>query len=342
MKNFNAHHAKSSYYDAIIHSGENMKSENRLQHMPVSFFAMVMGMAGLSIAWEKACEIFQYSDVIYNMLLLVTLSIFTVLSLMYLYKAVYFNQSLLKEWSNPVKINFIPAISISLLLFAIAFLPISQQVSLGFWVIGCSLHLIITLHIVNSWIHHERYEIHHMNPAWFIPAVGNVVVPLAGAPLGFSELSWFFFSVGLFFWIILLVIVFNRIIFHQPLPQKLIPTLFILIAPPAVGFLSYIKLTGTLDTFALVLYNFALFLTVLLFSQLPRFFGLPFFMSWWAYSFPLAAISIASMVMSHLTGQLFYAYLGLGLLVMLSVLVCVLLVKTIKAAKLGNICKQED
>ncbi len=319
-----------------------MKTENRLQHMPISFFAMVMGMAGLSIGWEKASEIFEFSSVIYNILLMITLTIFVVLSVMYIYKAVFFNQSLVKEWSNPIKINFIPTISISLLLFAIAFLKTSHQVSLLFWTIGCSLHLIITLHVVNSWLHHEHYEVHHMNPAWFIPAVGNVVVPLAGVPLGHSDISWFFFSIGLFFWIILLVIVFNRIIFHQPLPQKLLPTFFILIAPPAVGFLSYIKLSGTLDTFALLLYNFALFLTLLLFSQLPRFIGLPFFMSWWAYSFPLAAISIASMVMSHITGHLFYGYLGLSLLIILSVLIAVLLIKTVKAARLGNICKQED
>jgi tellurite resistance protein len=319
-----------------------MKTENRLQHMPISFFAMVMGMAGLSIGWEKASEIFEFSSVIYNILLMITLTIFVVLSIMYIYKAIFFNQSLAKEWSNPIKINFIPTISISLLLFAIAFLKTSHQVSLLFWTIGCSLHLIITLHVVNSWLHHEHYEVHHMNPAWFIPAVGNVVVPLAGVPLGYSDISWFFFSIGLFFWIILLVIVFNRIIFHQPLPQKLLPTFFILIAPPAVGFLSYIKLTGSLDTFALLLYNFALFLTLLLFSQLPRFIGLPFFMSWWAYSFPLAAISIASMVMSHITGHLFYGYLGLSLLIMLSVLIAVLLIKTVKAARLGNICKQED
>ncbi len=77
-----------------------------------------------------------------------------------------------------------------------------------------------------------------------------------------------------------MVIIFNRIIFHMPLPVKLLPTLFILIAPPAVGFLSYINLTGELDAFAHVLYNFALFLTILLLSQLPRFARLPFFISW--------------------------------------------------------------
>ncbi len=31
-----------------------MQSSSRLEHFPISFFAMIMGLAGLSIAWEKA------------------------------------------------------------------------------------------------------------------------------------------------------------------------------------------------------------------------------------------------------------------------------------------------
>jgi len=138
-----------------------------------------------------------------------------------------------------------------------------------------------------------------------------------------------------------MVIVFNRIIFHQPMPEKLLPTLFILIAPPAVGFISYIKLTGDLDAFARVLYYFALFLSLLLVSQLPRFARLPFFLSWWAYSFPLAAMSISSMLMMDLTGREFYGYLGMALLVILSLLVVLLSVKTIKAVQNGAICTPE-
>ena len=260
---------------------------------------------------------------------------------MYLYKGIRFRKALLEEWSNPIKMSFIPAFSISLLLFAVAFLPISELVSRLFWSFGMILHLIISLMVINSWLHHEKFEIHHINPAWFIPAVGNVIVPLAGVPLGYVELSWFFFSIGIMFWLILLVIVFNRVIFHTPLPQKLLPTLFILIAPPAVGFLSYVKLSGEINALSQILYNFALFLTLLLVSQLPRFARLPFFMSWWAYSFPLAAISIASMVMGQMTGKVLYAYIGQGILVVLSALVVLLLVKTFKAAQQHKICVPE-
>jgi len=315
-----------------------MQTNNRLQNMPISFFAMVMGLAGLTIAWEKASEMYHFNSVIHSTLLVQSIITFVILAGLYLYKGLNFRSAVVQEWSNPIKINFVPAISISLLLFSVAFMPISPAVSLPLWAIGAVLHLIITLHVINSWLHHEKFEIHHMNPAWFIPAVGNVIIPLAGVPLGYPEISWFFFSIGMVFWLILMVIVFNRIFFHQPLPQKLLPTLFILIAPPAVGFLSYIKLTGELDTLAQVLYNFSLFITLLLVSQLPRFTRLPFYLSWWAYSFPLAAMSIASMVMSQVSENVFYGYIGLTLLFTLSALVLLLFIKTLKAVQQGMVC----
>lgn len=48
-------------------------------------------------------------------------------------------------------------------------------------------------------------------PAWFIPVVGNIIVPLAGVRFAPAEVSWFFFSIGLVFWIVLLAIVMYRL-----------------------------------------------------------------------------------------------------------------------------------
>ena len=116
----------------------------------------------------------------------------------------------------------------------------------------------------------DKFQITHMSPAWFIPPVGSMVVPVAGVEHYAHEPLWFFFSLGLMFWVILLVIFFNRIIFHNPLPNKLLPTLFILIAPPAIGFISYVKLTGGLNEFGRILYYFALspLITALLSHQI--------------------------------------------------------------------------
>jgi tellurite resistance protein len=156
------------------------------------------------------------------------------------------------------------------------------------------------------------------------------------------ELSWFFFSFGLLFWIILLVIFFYRIFFHEPLTEKMLPTLFILIAPPAVGFISYFKLTGEVNDFSKILYYSAVFFAFLLLSQVTIFKNIKkFYLSWWAYSFPLAAISIATALMYHQTRMIVYKYIFVSLIIILFSVIAILGYKTIKAIKRIEICVEE-
>jgi len=313
----------------------------RLKGFPISFFAMVMGLTGLTIAWEKAQQIVVMDLHINGWLVALSATVFVGLMLLYAGKILLYRDAVFKELKHPVKLNFFPTISISLLLLGIAFLPLNAAISRSLWMTGTALHLVFTLYVANVWIHHSHFQVHHMNPAWFIPAVGNVLVPIAGIPLGYMDLSWFFFSIGMLFWMVLMTIIFYRVLFHDPIDQKLMPTLFILIAPPAVGFIAYMRLVGDLDTFARILYYIGLFLTLLLFTQAPRFFKLGFSLSWWAYSFPLAAISIASMVMFEQTGTEFYRWIGGGLLVVLTAIVAQLIYLTANAIARHRICVPE-
>ncbi|MCV5283021.1 hypothetical protein OFC15_29010, partial [Escherichia coli] len=91
------------------------------------------------------------------------------------------------------------------------------------------------------------------------------------------------------FWFSLLTIVLYRLFFHESLPEKLMPTMFILLAPPSIGFISYSEIASSSDLFAHVIYYFALFVFILLMYNTLTFLKLKFFLSSWAYSFPLAA-----------------------------------------------------
>ena len=147
---------------------------------------------------------------------------------------------------------------------------------------------------------------------------------------------------GLIFWIILLIIFFNRIIFHSPLPEKLLPTLFILIAPPAVGFISFVKLTGGISAFSKILYYFGLFLVFLLFAQIKIFKKIKFYLSWWAYSFPIAAITIASILMFHETDISSFKYISLAFFGILNLIIILLIIKTSIAILKKEICIEEE
>lgn len=313
----------------------------RLKFFSISWFAMVMGLSGLTIAWERAEEILHLP--FHPSLALLTLATlaFVLLTGLYGIKVLKYREAVRKEWAHPIKMNFIPTFSIALLLLAIAWLPFSAAYSQWLWIIGSTAQLLLTLYIVSWWVHHTQFEIVHLNPAWFIPVVGNILVPIVGIQFAPVEVSWFFFSLGMMFWPVLLAIIFYRIIFHGSLPERLLPTLFILIAPPAVGFMSYVKLTGSVDAFAQVLYNSALFFTLLLLFQARWFARLKFFLSWWAYSFPLTAIAIASLIMVQHIGGLIYLLLSGVLLGIASVIIASLLVRTVIAVSRKEICVED-
>ncbi len=318
-----------------------MTTPSRLQHFPIAWFAMIMGLGGLTIAWLRAEEMLSLPVSISPWLRLLSTGLFALLAVLYSVKVVKYRAETAAEWAHPVKMNFVPTVSIALILLSIAWLPLSAPYSKLLWLAGTALHLVLTLHVITQWMHHSKFEVAHLNPAWFIPVVGNILVPIAGVEHAPIEISWFFFSIGLIFWPLLLTIIFNRVIFHGSLPERLMPTLFILIAPPAVGFLSYVKLTGEVDAFARILYYAALFFTLLLIAQLRWFTRLKFFLSWWAYSFPLAAITIATLVMFKYTGDPMFLRLSGILLAIATVVITALLLRTGLAVARREICLAE-
>jgi len=315
--------------------------QSRLALFPVSFFSSVMGMAGFSIAIAKAESIYSLEPKVSLIFSVITLLLFLSLLVIYTLKFIKEKEAVVQELHHPIKISFFPTVSISLILLSICMLHTNTGLANILWILGSALHIGFTLYVMNAWINHDYFNINHMNPAWFIPIVGNILVPIAGVPLGYSDISWFFFSVGIVFWPVLLTIIYYRVIFHPALPDKLVPTFFILIAPPAVGFLSYLQLNGELDNFARVLYFSALFFTLLVLTQFRRFSKLQFFLSWWAYSFPLAAVSIASLRMYQLTQHIMYSLIAIILLTVLTSFISMLIIKTFKAIFDKQICVEE-
>ncbi len=318
-----------------------MNRESRLQYFPISFFSIIMGLAGLTIVVQRAETMMSYGHGVSTVILYAVAALFVSIAMLYIAKSIFFLPAVLGDFNNPISINFFPTITIGMLLLSVAFHEVSHPIAFYLWIAGTVLHFIATIVIMSMWIRQTKFEIHHFNPSWFIPIVGNMIVPIAGLQYGPPEILWFFFSVGIVFWIPFLTIFLYRIFFHHPLPEKLIPTMFILIAPPAVGFLSYVKLTGSIDTFAKILYYFAVFLFILLVAQAGKFYKIKFYLSWWAYSFPIAAVAIASALFYMEAGAAIYMIIFTGLMILLALLIAMLAVMTIRAMLRKEICKSE-
>lgn len=316
---------------------KQMPLPTRLEHFPISFFGVTMGLFGLALAlhaggFSSASFVVGWAG----------LAVLVLLGATFALKAIRHPGSVAAEWNHPVRLAFFPAISISLLLFATFLMDAAPAAAPAVWILGAAGQAVLTLVVVAAWISHRAFGPGQLSPAWFIPAVGNVIVPLAGVPLGHVEVSWYFFSVGVVFWIVLMTLVFNRLIFHDPLPERLRPTLVILIAPPAVAFLAWLKLgDGTINAPARLLLNIGYFFTALVAIQAPALLRLPFALSFWALSFPLAAIATASFRFAAITGSAPHRTAGYVLLALVVVTIALLVVRTIRAAMAREICQPE-
>jgi tellurite resistance protein len=319
-----------------------MNQESRIKNFPVSFFSIVMGLTGFILVIQKLEDILAWGSTISTYLVYASTLAFIVITLFYIAKIIKYKEAVREEINNPTRLSFFPTFSISLLLLSTVFLEINVSLSKYLWVAGASLHFIFTVFILSAWIWQTKFEIHHFSPAWFIPIVGNILVPIAGTTHYSTEISWFFFSSGVVFWILMFTIFLYRIFFHKPLMQKLLPTFFILIAPPSIAFIAYIKLTGSIDSFARILYYFALFITIFLFIQLKLILTAQFYLSSWAYSFPIASIAVATSLFYKLSGFIIFKYIFFALAAVLAILIVVLLAFTIKAILEKVICMKEE
>nr|NLI51512.1 C4-dicarboxylate ABC transporter [Propionibacterium sp.] len=311
----------------------------RLQYFPVTLFASVMGIAGVALAWRRAARVWRIPEWPYQAWFWLALGVFVFLALLYLVKAFRHPEALREEWHHPIRLAFIPTITIGLILLATAGQDIMPPVASVLWWVGAVGHLLLTVAVISAWFRRGGVQLGQVTPAWFIPIVGNVITPLAAPQVGNLELGWFSFGTGLVFWVAFLPILLHRVVLHdQPLPTKLVPSLAIFIAPPAVAMLSWQSLTGGLaDPFSMVLYSAAALFALLLFAQVGHLRTIPFALSYWAYAFPVAALATASIALGSARQQPVYSAIGLALLVLATLLVIGIAALTLRAALGGKI-----
>lgn len=126
------------------------------------------------------------------MLLCISVLIFLSISFIYVIKIFKYPAEIQKEFQNITKLSFFPTVSISLLLLGVALMNIHPPLSQMLWYAGTTIQFIFSIVIISIWIRHPSLEINAISPVWFIPVVGNILVPLAGSVYAPVEISWFF------------------------------------------------------------------------------------------------------------------------------------------------------
>lgn len=309
-----------------------------VNHLPVGAFSIVMGIDGLSAAFNRASAAWTaIPAAIGAVLAWISVAALAVLLVAYATKAVRHRSAVFAEWRHPVKSAFTATIPIAALVAATALLPHSKGLSAGLWWAGAITMAAVTVWVVRTWSTDAQIQHVHVHPAWFIPVVGNIVVPLAGVAHAPVELSWYFFGVGIVYWLGIMPIVLGTI------PPRLAPTLAILVAPPAVGALSWVRLGGDWsDPLARILLAVTLFNLLVLATRVAALRKVPFALPAWAYTFPLAAAAVAFIAAYESGEGAFYAWAGGVTLGIATAIVLALGVRTVRGFVTGELLQPED
>lgn len=319
-------------------------SVRQLEYLPVALFGSVMGLSGLSVAWRLAAARYGAPQWVQAAIAVLAVLAFAAVGTAYLVKAVAAPDAVRAEFRHPIAGNLFGTMIISLLLLPIVIAPIPSPLALpiaqGMWIIGAVAMIGFAWLIIDRWMG-NRQQVTHATPAWIVPVVGLLDVPLALPGLGLPPLPGLMIAclaIGMFFAVPLFTMVFSRLLFETPLPEGLQPTLLILVAPFAVGFSTYVATTGTVDLFAEALYSLTLFLLTVLLGRLRLVLRCcPFRVSWWAVSFPLAASAATAVRFADARPGLFTDAIALTLLVLASAVIAGLLVRTLVGVTRGEL-----
>jgi len=283
-----------------------MSSPTPLKFLMPGWFATVMGLSGLALAWHAAQGLLgDMAGALSLVMGGLAFAVFLLLAAASLLRWQRHAQALADDLKHPVRHAFVAAVPVSLLLLA------TVGVALGgshgplapvwqvLWWAGSLGQLWATLWVLGRWLAPAVTAPAGQGPAslWpsvtpvlLIPVVGNVVAPLAGLPLGHGLWSAAQFGIGAFLWPVVVALLLARRIAHSPLPERILPAWFITVAPPAVMGLVLLQMQAA-PAVVLALWGVALFFLAWVAPLVRRIATQPFSIAFWGLSFPLAALT---------------------------------------------------
>jgi tellurite resistance protein len=329
-----------------------MSSRPPLHHLSPVWFSIPMGLCGLSLAWQRAVP--SMGELAGGFALVIgalALAVFLALAGAALLRLQRHPQAWAEDRAHPVRHAFMAAMSASVILLstvAVAlFAPSPSATPLlhagvdAAWRVGSVAQVGVTLWTLRRWWGGNQPGGLHwpvLTPALFIPVVGNVLVPLAGVPLGHADWSAAQLGIGVMFWPVVLVLLLARIAVQGLWPERLLPAAFILVAPPAVIGLSVTQF-GAPEALVWGLWGAAAFCLLWAGTLAPRIAALPFGLAHWGLSFPLAAFTALTLRLAGPTGL--FAVLAPLLLALTSLVIVGLCLATVRGLRQGTLLAPE-
>ncbi len=312
-----------------------------IKNFTPSWFASVMGTGILAITSLFYSQYIPFLKNLAYILFYFNIILFFTLLIPWILRWIFFKKEALKDLEHPVLSNFYATIAIGMLVLAADFIVIGRNIEMGevFWFTGTLFTVFFGILTPYIMFKGEHVKLDHINPAWFIPSVGLIVIPIAGSLIiphvsGMVRefvilFNYFGWGAGFFIYLSLLAIAMYRFILHRPLPNILAPTIWINLGPIGAGTVALVNLVKNSSfviiqepffVFGFLFWGFGIWWVIMAIALTLHYIKrlkLPYAMSWWAFTFPLGAYVAASHTISLLFGLQLIDYIGFALYLLL-------------------------
>lgn len=322
----------------------NATGMSKLKFLMPGWYAVVMGLCGLALAWHRAQPMMGDGAAAAALAIgALAAAVFAVLAVATVLRGWRHPEAWAEDRRHPVRHTFIAALPIAIILLATVGVALfgTHPLVLALWWVGSLSQWFVTAWVLARWWRGASaggLQWAGVTPALFIPIVGNVLVPLAGVPLGHAEWAAAQFGIGLLFWPVVLTLLVVRLAVQGLWPERLLPTAFIFIAPPVVVGLSLLQL-GAPALWGWACWGMGLFSFIWAAALGRRIAAMPFGLPHWGMSFPLAALAALTLRLAQ-PGQPM-AWAGLGLLALASLLIAGLVLATVRGLRDGSLLAPE-
>ena len=219
---------------------------NWLQVFAPGWFAAVMGTGVLAVTLHFYAKYLPSLDPLAVGLHWLNVAFFVLLAVPWLARWIRHTAAALTSLQHPVQAHFYPTFSIALIVLALQFLVFGhhRDLALALWLPGALLTVLFSFAILALVFHGESITLEHVTPAMFIPPVGLVVIPVAGAPLaaglepGWRELllvfNWAALGAGSLLYVGVLALTMFRYVLGKRVGRPLVPTAWVNLGPLGV------------------------------------------------------------------------------------------------------------
>lgn len=311
----------------------------RLAPMPAGFFGIAVGMLALAGAWRVAAKLWQVPESAATLATVAALAVWVVVMALYALKWIAYRDAARDEWRHEVQSSFVALGPVSTMLAAQALNAWSHELGLALFAAGTVAQLAVGVSLHGRlWQGARSAEL--VTPALYLPTIAaGFVSATSAAAFGFPQLAALFFGTGVLSWLAIESKLLNRAALGAPLAAALRPTLGVQLAPPVVGGVAWMAITGTgfhlvgsgaASLIGYALLGYGLYQALLLARLLPWIRSQSFTPSYWAFSFGTAALPTLAMLIVQRGGAPVWMHeLAFALFLASNAVFAVLIVKTL-------------